>query len=269
MGKKLTMCKACAHVVARSARTCPNCGAKLKKMGCLMKIILLNIVFSLIVAAAFYFIFGRGDKPGAGISKISKISGISKIIGASSDGEMSPEDLSSVLDLISGSGARDKKRPDTVEETEETSDGGFQWEKSKVFEAFKYRKMISEVEDASPYVGMSPEDISSVFSKKSNSTYTQRENTVTEIKGRVVQWDGLKVLRVDRYDSGYSLTTSGTGDRPGTMLKVYNFKLSSDDKTYIELLSEGDLITAKGKVSGTFMGPSSNYIQLDPAVIVY
>jgi hypothetical protein len=212
------------------------------------------VAFSLITAAAVYYMLDRADKQGAGISDV---------VGVLSDEGISPEDMSSLLEMITGDsgGQNESAAKEIIERI-------FNWEDSKVVGAYKINKMVSEVEDAPPDAGALPEELSSVLNATSEAGDIRMDNTEGDIKGRIVLLDNLKVHRVDRYENGYSLVTSGTPDRPGTMLKVYGFHLSTEDKTYIEGLKEGDLITAKGRVSGTFSGPSSSYIALDPAVII-
>lgn len=55
---KMTICKACGFEIARTAKTCPNCGAKNKRKHPIIGIIL--FIFGIVIICAA---FGGGDEP--------------------------------------------------------------------------------------------------------------------------------------------------------------------------------------------------------------
>ena len=57
MANKIIVCKTCGAEIAKSAKTCPNCGAKNKKR----KKKLLIVLGIVIVLAVFFIVIGNGD----------------------------------------------------------------------------------------------------------------------------------------------------------------------------------------------------------------
>lgn len=66
---QLTVCKACGQQIAKSAKTCPNCGAKNKKLHPLLIVLVVFCVLVVIIAAS-----GSSDEPkkveNAGTNKV-------------------------------------------------------------------------------------------------------------------------------------------------------------------------------------------------------
>lgn len=58
---KMCKCKACGAEIATSAKTCPQCGAPNKKMGCLPTFLCVIVIFVAIIAVAA--ILGGGETP--------------------------------------------------------------------------------------------------------------------------------------------------------------------------------------------------------------
>lgn len=49
---KMTKCKTCGADVAKSAKTCPQCGAKLKRSGCLIPLIAIALIVVIVIIVA-------------------------------------------------------------------------------------------------------------------------------------------------------------------------------------------------------------------------
>lgn len=104
--------------------------------------------------------------------------------------------------------------------------------------------------------------LSETFNLMSNSTDIQRDNMEKEIKGKIVQWT-LPVYEVTKRDNNkYRIQTrSGTG-YVGSFVTLY--AKNSEERSYIEGLKTGNMVSFKGKIDGTRM----RNIIIEPAILV-
>jgi hypothetical protein len=110
--------------------------------------------------------------------------------------------------------------------------------------------------------GPSAAELAPIFELGGKSTDVQREEKEKAIKGKVVEWKGLKVYEVGkRGEACYKIQTSGTSDAPGTFVRT----CPEDDatKTAIVALKTGDRIDVKGLITDVSM----RNIDLDPAIV--
>lgn len=111
-------------------------------------------------------------------------------------------------------------------------------------------------------------ELGELFTFGSERTDIQRDNKEAEIKGKYVQWS-LPVYDVNKLSEGkYKVQTSsdeaifGGRKRVGAFVTIY---INNDsEQKYLEGLREGDIITFKGKITGTTM----RNIDLDPAIVI-
>jgi hypothetical protein len=105
-------------------------------------------------------------------------------------------------------------------------------------------------------------DIAAMFTMGSKFTDLQREDKLSQIKGKVIEWE-LPVYDVKRDgDKGYKIQTSGGGNHVGTFIHIT--PQSPDDDALIKLLKTDDFVKIKGVISDVEM----RYLIITPAVIV-
>ena len=115
---------------------------------------------------------------------------------------------------------------------------------------------------AAPVNGPAAAELAPIFELGGKGTDIQREEKEQEIKGKVVEWKGLKVYEVTKSgDKCFKIQTSSTTQAPGTFIKT-----CPDDEatqTMIKALKTDDLVDVKGSIDGISM----RFIQLDPAIV--
>ncbi len=127
MGKKLIACKSCGHEVAKSAKKCPSCGAKLK-MGCLIKSFILLLIILIVVP----YIIGKMAPSLKEEKEKEQRAKIAEVISAIPDSSISQRELAQAFNVMSK--ATDVQR----EKLEKEIAGKFvQWNYLKVFEVRK------------------------------------------------------------------------------------------------------------------------------------
>lgn len=99
------------------------------------------------------------------------------------------------------------------------------------------------------------------FALFSDFTDVQRENASAEFTGKIVEWQ-LSVYDVDRRGDIYRIQTSG-GVNIGTFIDLH--PRSGEERSFIEALKTGDLITVRGIIKGTTLFRS---IEIEPAILV-
>ncbi len=113
-------------------------------------------------------------------------------------------------------------------------------------------------------------ELMKIFHIPSDYTDVQRENTINQIRGSVVQWT-LPVYEVSRKEGGYKITTMGSRDDNPFSTSIYvNTKIyisprSSSERQYIESLMTGNMIEIKGKIKGV------NYLrelEIEPCILI-
>lgn len=98
------------------------------------------------------------------------------------------------------------------------------------------------------------------FDMMSDFTDVQRENAEAEFTGKIVEWT-LAVFEVKRKDDKYRVQTSNDNN-VGTFIDLY--PKSDEERTRIEALKTGDMITVRGYINGTFM----RNVQIEPAILI-
>lgn len=173
--KSLITCKSCGHEVAKSAKACPQCGAKLQ----VSNLKLLGILAVIFVAYLIY---------------------------------QTPSD-----------------------------------NEQKASEEYD----LKLVQSANPSPILPVGELAQIFQLNSKHTDLQRENKERELKGKVVQWR-LPVYEVNKQRDGlYRIQTDGSEDTVGTF--VFLRARKDTDREHIERLKTGDIISVKGKITGTFL----------------
>jgi hypothetical protein len=111
--------------------------------------------------------------------------------------------------------------------------------------------------------GPSAAELAPIFELGGKATDLQREEKEKAIKGKVVDWKGLKVYEVGKSgDKCFKIQTSTAANAPGTFTKV-----CPDDETMrakIAALKTDDLINVRGVIEGVSM----RNINLDPAMVI-
>ncbi len=108
--------------------------------------------------------------------------------------------------------------------------------------------------------------VGAYFNLNSEHTDIQRDNLLKEIKGKVVVWQ-LKVFEVEKSGSTYKIQTNSSIDlgqgveAVGTFIRIT--PRDDSERSQIEALKTGNMITVRGKISGETM----RHIELDPAVL--
>jgi hypothetical protein len=172
--KKLTTCKSCGKEVARSAKSCPHCGQKLK-MSFFLRFFILFCVVGVIAVIV---------------------------------------------------------QPSKEEQTRQREQTLAQISKAKVDD-------ISAI------------DMGNLFNMMSKNTDIQREKKEKETIGKIIQWS-LPVYEVKQYGDYYKIQTSGKYNGVvGTFITIY--PRNEQEKAYIEALKTDDILTVKGRITGTFM----------------
>lgn len=138
---------------------------------------------------------------------------------------------------------------------------------SKEEKAKKFAATLDVIAKATP-ANISPTgDLARIFKLNSEHTDLQRKKTEQEITGKIVQWT-LPVYEVREHGNGYRIHTSGKqaimGGIPmvGTFVNIY--PRSEKERSFIEHLKTGNMITFKGKITGTSM----RYIDISPAILM-
>lgn len=112
-------------------------------------------------------------------------------------------------------------------------------------------------------------ELAEIFKMNSSYTDVQRSNKVEEISGKIVQWT-LPVYEVSKHDDNvYRVQTSGgsTSNFGGTNYVGTFLNLNARGTTqasYIESLRTGDMLTFKGRITGTFL----RNIEIEPAIVI-
>ena len=112
-------------------------------------------------------------------------------------------------------------------------------------------------------------ELDEVFKLGGTATDIQRQNTEKEIIGKIVLWK-LPVYEVKKLDeSKYRIQTSGNigGSFSGTSIVstfVTIYPYDAQEKTYIESLKTNDMVTIKGRITGTSM----RHITIAPAILL-
>lgn len=116
--------------------------------------------------------------------------------------------------------------------------------------------------EAAKALNLAPQGlIGDVFRYGSNYTDLQRENMLSEINGKVVEWT-LPVYEVERNGDGYKIQ-SGSGDGyVGTF--VYIIPRDQREHEYVARIKTGDRVKIKGVINGAFM----RNLNIEPAILV-
>jgi len=105
-------------------------------------------------------------------------------------------------------------------------------------------------------------EISEIFTLGGDHTDIQRDNAKKEIIGKIVQWS-LPVYEVKkRKDNIYRVQTKSGTRYVGAFITLH--ARNSEEITYIEGLKTGNMISFKGKITGTTM----RNIDIEPAILV-
>jgi hypothetical protein len=128
-------------------------------------------------------------------------------------------------------------------------------ETRKEFEATLNSISSAEVANISP-----TGELQAIFSFGSKHTDLQRDNKEKELVGKIVQWT-LPVYEVNKDGDGYRIQTSGSGSVVGAFVTVY--PRNESQRASIEGLKTNNMITIKGKITGTMM----RSIEIEPAVL--
>jgi len=104
-------------------------------------------------------------------------------------------------------------------------------------------------------------ELAAVFGSKNSQSDPGARNKVTEITGKIVQWD-LEVFVSTKTADCYQIVTKSTAGKPGTLLKVY--PQDNQQKNYLQRIKPGNTIKVKGKIAGFQQGR----IKIDPAIII-
>lgn len=127
----------------------------------------------------------------------------------------------------------------------------------------------SEEETKKESVGLvaaAPENVdlaalAETFKIGGTATDLQRDAKEKEIKGKIVNWAGLKVYEVAAKGKCFRVQTSATDAAPGVFADACPPEGGSS--AMFMALKTGSLISIKGKITGTSM----RYIELEPAII--
>jgi len=119
---------------------------------------------------------------------------------------------------------------------------------------------ITQIESAQAYRVDPYGELAAMFSIGSNHTNVQRENTLKELKGKIVAWQ-LPVYEVSRQGDGYRVQTSA-GRTVGTFI---NIKTRNDqEKSYLESIKTGDTISFKGVIADVDL---TRHLIIRPAIL--
>lgn len=114
-----------------------------------------------------------------------------------------------------------------------------------------------------PVAGIQPVGpLADIFAVGGQYTDLQRENTLKEIKGRIVSWT-LPVYEVKRDGNGYKIqTNAGRGHGyVGTFISIT--PRNEQDRQIIEALKTGESVSFRGVIADTFM----RHIVIKPAIL--
>lgn len=110
-------------------------------------------------------------------------------------------------------------------------------------------------------------ELARIFKLDSKHTDIQREKAEKKIIGQVIQW-ALPVYEVNKRSKGYRIQTSGAqaimGGTPRVGAFITIYPMNEQESSYIENLKTDDIISFKGKITGTTM----RNIDIDPAILV-
>jgi hypothetical protein len=104
-------------------------------------------------------------------------------------------------------------------------------------------------------------ELAGVLGGKNSKNDPGIQNKVSELTGKIVQWE-LEVFVSTKTAGYYQMVTKSTANAPGTLLKVY--PQDSQQQNYLERIKPGNTIKIKGKISGFQQGR----IKIDPAMII-
>ena len=111
-------------------------------------------------------------------------------------------------------------------------------------------------------------ELAELFTYGGEGTDIQRDNKEAEITGKYVEWS-LPVFDVTKTsENKYRVQTSSTagimGGRKTVGAFIYIYTSTDAENQYVEGLKEDDIITFKGKITGTSM----RNISIDPALVI-
>lgn len=112
---------------------------------------------------------------------------------------------------------------------------------------------LAEVQASSPSPISPSGELAGMFSIISDSTDIQRENRENEITGSIVEWTlpVFDVTRVSEENMIYRIQTPSSSDYVGAFIRLH--ARNEDEAARIEGLSEDDMISFKGEITGTSM----------------
>lgn len=126
---------------------------------------------------------------------------------------------------------------------------------------------LAEIASA-PTANISPTgEIAAIFKLNSEYTDLQRDDKRNEIRGQIVQWT-LPVYEVRRSNNAYRVQTSrdealfGGTPRVGAFITLH--ARNDAETAYIESLKTGDMLTFKGRITGTTL----RNIDVSPAIVI-
>ncbi len=124
------------------------------------------------------------------------------------------------------------------------------------------KKETGELKNASPDSGLNRAELQALFELGSKNTDLQREEKEKEIKGKVIDWDGVKVYEVSKSGECFRIQTSSSeGNTPGMLVRAC--PPEGGEASLFPKLTEGDVIRVKGKISGVTM----RSLDIDPAIV--
>lgn len=107
-------------------------------------------------------------------------------------------------------------------------------------------------------------ELPEIFSFGSDSTNLQRENKVSDVTGKVVEWT-LPVYEVSKSGTDYKIQTKGNRDLIGAFVRIT--PRNENDRVAIEALKTGDLVSFKGRISGVTLRSIDIHPAMLPTVI--
>ena len=121
---------------------------------------------------------------------------------------------------------------------------------------------LASLANTQPVSSLPLKELSEIFKLGSRHTDIQRENKERELVGKVAQLE-LQVYEVSKRGSNkYRIQTSGRTNEPSAFVTVHT--RSAEERTYVEGLMTGDLVSFKGRIKGTRL----RSLNFDPAIVV-
>lgn len=125
---------------------------------------------------------------------------------------------------------------------------------------------LKAIESATPSKQLSYDELAEHFfaDKGRTKTELQTETTVRKFKGKIVQWT-LKFKNLQHLSYGYMVEAWQQRNIAGAFTThIYLFPRSDEERSIIELLKEGDLLTFRGYVEEI----TNEKFQVSPAILI-